>query len=69
LGRGGGWYDRALAQIGARGLFIGLAYEFQVVEQVPEEPWDHPVDYIVTQNRLIQCGRQAGMGKIESSDS
>jgi len=55
LGRGGGWYDRALAQFGNRGVFIGLAYEIQIVESVPVESWDQKVHYVITENRVIDC--------------
>jgi 5-formyltetrahydrofolate cyclo-ligase len=56
LGRGGGWYDRALAQFGNRGFFVGLAYEVQIVERLPEQSWDQRVHYVITENRLIDCG-------------
>lgn len=56
LGRGGGWYDRALAQLGNRGFFIGLAYEVQVVDCLPAETWDQRVHCVITENRLIDCG-------------
>jgi 5-formyltetrahydrofolate cyclo-ligase len=56
LGRGGGWYDRALAQLGNRGFFIGLAYEIQVVDSLPAASWDQRVHYVITENRIIDCG-------------
>ena len=59
LGRGGGWYDRALRQLENRGLFIGLAYDFQVVDSLPTESWDMTVDYVVTETRIIDCGNAA----------
>jgi 5-formyltetrahydrofolate cyclo-ligase len=55
LGRGGGWYDRALAQLGNRGFFIGLAYEIQVVDSLPAASWDQGVHYVITENRIIDC--------------
>jgi 5-formyltetrahydrofolate cyclo-ligase len=59
LGRGGGWYDRALAQFGNRGFFVGLAYEVQIVDRLPEQSWDQRVHYVITENRLIDCGMRA----------
>jgi 5-formyltetrahydrofolate cyclo-ligase len=59
LGRGGGWYDRALAQLGNRGFFVGLAYEVQIVDRLPEQSWDQRVHYLITENRLIDCGMRA----------
>jgi 5-formyltetrahydrofolate cyclo-ligase len=55
LGRGGGWYDRALAQFGNRGVFIGLAYEIQIVESLSVESWDQKVHYVITENKIIDC--------------
>jgi 5-formyltetrahydrofolate cyclo-ligase len=46
LGLGGGHYDRTLAE--HDGPSIGLAYSFQVVEQLPREPWDVPVGALAT---------------------
>ncbi len=55
LGRGKGWYDRMLHRIGANAISVGLAYEFQIVDQIPVEPWDQSVNYIVTENEIIDC--------------
>jgi 5-formyltetrahydrofolate cyclo-ligase len=54
LGRGGGFYDRLLAR--ARGHTVGLAFQFQMVESLPRDPWDRPVDRIVTECGVIPCG-------------
>jgi 5-formyltetrahydrofolate cyclo-ligase len=56
LGRGNGWYDRALARLNDNAVLVGLAYDFQIVEEVPKEMWDRRVHYIVTETRLIDCG-------------
>ena len=56
LGRGGGWYDRALQRLNDKGIFVGLAYEFQVVTRVPAELWDQKVHYVITESRVIDCG-------------
>jgi len=55
LGYGGGYYDRFLQTLGSETVIIGLAYEFQVVNEVPREPHDIPVHQIVTENRIICC--------------
>lgn len=55
LGRGGGWYDRLLARLDRQGVYIGLAYEFQVVDQVEAREWDKRVHFIITENRVIDC--------------
>src|SRR5213593_668924 len=52
LGRGIGWYDRALERH-PRGIRIGLAYAFQVVPRLPEAPWDVRMHAIVTEAGVI----------------
>ena len=56
LGRGGGWYDRALRWFYDRGVFFGLAYEFQVIDRVPVQSWDEKLHYVITESRVIDCG-------------
>ncbi len=46
LGYGSGYYDRFLSDY--QGLKVGLAYDFQIVEHIPEESHDIPVDLIIT---------------------
>jgi 5-formyltetrahydrofolate cyclo-ligase len=54
LGYGGGAYDRALK--GVRSLKVGLAFDFQVSEEdLPAEDFDVPMDYVVTDRRLLDC--------------
>lgn len=51
LGRGGGSYDRVLARLevaGARPALLVLLYDGEVVEHVPAEPHDRPVDAVWT---------------------
>lgn len=55
LGRGGGWYDRLLAQLEMQGVYIGLAYEFQIVDRLAAREWDRKVHYVITENRVIDC--------------
>lgn len=54
LGYGGGFYDRFLAALQRRPLLIGFAFSLQVVEQVPREEHDFPLDYLVTDEAV--CG-------------
>ena len=56
LGRGIGWYDQLLKKIGRKAIFVALAYEFQIVAEVPTEPWDEKVDYVITEKRVVDCG-------------
>ncbi|MFF3466069.1 5-formyltetrahydrofolate cyclo-ligase [Streptomyces sp. NPDC001984] len=51
LGRGGGSYDRVLARLeraGARPALLVLLYDSEVVDSVPAEAHDRPVDAVVT---------------------
>lgn len=56
LGMGGGFYDRTLQhwkQLG-RPYPIGLAYDCQYVNAIPNEPWDIPLPAILTHSRRWQ---------------
>lgn len=52
LGRGGGSYDRALAAVTVP--VVGLARDEEVVDEVPVEPHDRPVDVVVTPTRVLR---------------
>lgn len=50
LGRGRGFYDRSLKE--ARGLKVGVAFEFQRLREIPAEAWDQPMDAVVTERSV-----------------
>lgn len=50
LGRGGGYYDRLLAQCGARTARIGICFDCQIVDELPAEPHDQPVETVLTES-------------------
>jgi 5-formyltetrahydrofolate cyclo-ligase len=52
LGYGGGYYDRLLWCLN-RTTTVGLAFEAQIVPQVPRETHDVPLDFVVTESRVI----------------
>jgi 5-formyltetrahydrofolate cyclo-ligase len=57
LGRGGGSYDRVLARLAAAGAhpaLVVLLYDTEVVEHVPGEAHDRPVDAAVTPSGVRQ---------------
>jgi 5-formyltetrahydrofolate cyclo-ligase len=56
LGRGRGYYDRALAEL-RRSFVIGLALESQVVDEVPRGSLDQLVDAVVTEQRVLSRER------------
>lgn len=47
LGRGGGFYDRYLADF--PGFTLGLCRRALLCDAVPVEPWDRPVDAVLTE--------------------
>ena len=53
LGQGGGYYDRALSACRFRPYRLGLAYAKQQVDHLPAEPFDQPLDAVLT-----ECGLQ-----------
>jgi 5-formyltetrahydrofolate cyclo-ligase len=55
LGRGKGWYDRLIEKLG-QATFVALAYDFQIVNEVPAEEWDQRVHYLITERRIVDCG-------------
>lgn len=48
LGMGGGYYDRMLKKISAECLTLGLAYDFQLIPEIKSQPWDMPLDEVIT---------------------
>lgn len=57
LGMGGGFYDRSFEFLNRRRQWckprlIGLAYEFQKLKNLPQEPWDVPLHAVVTERKL-----------------
>jgi 5-formyltetrahydrofolate cyclo-ligase len=56
LGRGGGYYDRFVAKLRGPRL-VAMAFDCQVVDAVPHEPHDRPVDMVLTEERVIRTPR------------
>jgi 5-formyltetrahydrofolate cyclo-ligase len=59
LGMGGGYYDATLAYLSRRRhwkkpLLIGVGYECQRVDRLPHDPWDRPLDAVLTERRLYR---------------
>ena len=55
VGYGGGYYDRFLARLDSSVPKIALGFDLQVVDKVPTEHFDIPVDLIVTEKGIINC--------------
>ncbi|MAX82114.1 MAG: 5-formyltetrahydrofolate cyclo-ligase [Crocinitomicaceae bacterium] len=48
IGYGGGFYDKFIPQLRQGCKTIGLGYAFQVIEAIPFEEHDHPLDEVIT---------------------
>lgn len=63
MGMGAGFYDRALSPVhplsGSAGvdrgrpLLIGVGFDFQLVDRIDPDPWDVPMDVVVTDRRVL----------------
>jgi 5-formyltetrahydrofolate cyclo-ligase len=49
IGYGAGFYDRLLAQRSRRTDCVAIAFDCQVVERVPHEAHDQPIDRLITE--------------------
>ena len=47
LGYGGGWYDRFLSAAPKEAVKLGVAYSFQIVDDLPVEPHDIPLTAVI----------------------
>ena len=53
LGRGKGFYDRFLKTLSGRIKKVGLAYDFQILPDLPMTPHDMPVDIVITNEETL----------------
>jgi len=53
LGFGKGYYDRFLNQVRFDSLKIALAFHFQILDILPVESWDVPMDMIITEKGIV----------------
>jgi 5-formyltetrahydrofolate cyclo-ligase len=53
LGRGGGYYDRALARTAPGALVLALLYDGELLDALPTEPHDRPVHGAVTPSGVV----------------
>ncbi len=56
LGRGGGWYDRALTHARPDAVTAALIDDDELLGSLPAEPHDRPVDMVITHTRVIGPG-------------
>jgi 5-formyltetrahydrofolate cyclo-ligase len=60
LGRGGGSYDRVLARVGADVPVAALLHSGEILDEVPADPWDRPVNAAVTPDGWLNIPASAG---------
>jgi 5-formyltetrahydrofolate cyclo-ligase len=60
IGYGAGHYDRALPAY-ARATTFGVAYDFQLIPEVPAMEGDVPVHWIVTDRRVLEASRESAL--------
>lgn len=53
IGFGAGYYDRFLKNKKNKTVTIGLCYDFQILDLIPTDEYDIPLEYIVTEKRVI----------------
>ena len=56
IGFGGGYYDTFLEKVRKKNnkvLFIGICYDFQIIDSVPTEKHDVTLDFVVSQSKII----------------
>lgn len=54
IGMGAGYYDTTFQDKNNRPYLIGLAYAFQEIENISPEPWDVPMDIIITEKKIYK---------------
>ncbi len=55
MGRGGGHYDRLLAELtelALHAISVGLAYSFQLLDHLPQSGWDRRLNFVVTESAI-----------------
>jgi 5-formyltetrahydrofolate cyclo-ligase len=57
LGWGRGYFDRTLGSLTTQAPVFAVVFESEVVEDVPTEQHDQPVDGVVTPRRIIRYGQ------------
>lgn len=63
IGHGGGYYDRYFERH-PRLVRIGIAYDFQVVDEIPTEKNDIPMEYLVTPKDIKDIKKAAERSSI-----
>jgi 5,10-methenyltetrahydrofolate synthetase len=54
LGYGAGFFDRTLARLKRHPVVIGVSFEIARLETIYPQPWDMPVDFVVTERGVYR---------------
>lgn len=57
LGHGKGYFDRTLKNY--QGLKVGIAFQAQIADELPMDPWDTTMDYIITEQIIIKTSQDS----------
>jgi len=55
LGRGAGYYDRFLTTLSKSAVLCGICFDCQIMEAVPTDERDQPVEIVVTETRVLRA--------------
>jgi 5-formyltetrahydrofolate cyclo-ligase len=56
IGYGAGYYDRTLPRFAPPAIAIAVAFDFQLVSEVPATPSDVRVGWLATDARVLDAG-------------
>lgn len=56
IGYGKGFYDRFLKRVEIPAK-VGICFEFQLLPKIPHDPFDVPVDFLVTEKKILRRKR------------
>jgi 5,10-methenyltetrahydrofolate synthetase len=54
LGYGAGFFDRTLASLPKKSVVIGVSYELARIGTIHPQPWDIPMDWVVTERGVYR---------------
>lgn len=55
IGYGAGYYDKFLKEVPGHAPRVGVAFDFQVLDSIPQTEFDVPVQKILTEKKSIIC--------------
>lgn len=57
IGMGAGFYDKTieLMKKSHNILLVGLAYNFQIIDKIENDPHDQKLDFIICEDQIIKC--------------